>query len=141
VIAKGIGERLTPVTIMPRLPVVLVHPSIPLSTAKVYSRLEPAERTPLPPLPARFDSPIAFALWLRQTRNDLVEAARAETGLAEAATKALSADPGCLFARMSGSGAAAFGIFPKLSTAEKAAEKLRHKRPNWWVVAVETIGS
>lgn len=141
VIARGIGERLTAVTGMPRLPVVLVHPSIPLSTAKVYARLEPAERPPLPPLPARFDSPIAFAIWLRQTRNDLVEPARAETGLAEAATKALSADPGCLFARMSGSGAAAFGIFPKLSTAEKAAERLRHKRPNWWVVAVETIGS
>ena len=141
VIARGIGERLTPVIGMPRLPVVLAHPSIPLSTTAVYARLDHAERSPLPPMPKRFDSVIAFAIWLRQTRNDLSEPAKAETGLAAAAVKALSSDPGCLFARMSGSGAAAFGIFPKLSTAEKAAERLRHKRPNWWVVAVETIGS
>jgi 4-diphosphocytidyl-2-C-methyl-D-erythritol kinase len=141
VIARGIGERLMPLVGIPPLPIVLAHPSIPLSTASVYRRLVPAERPPLPPMPARFDSVIAFAIWLRQTRNDLVEPARAETGLADAATRALSSDPDCLFARMSGSGATAFGIFPKLSSAVRAAEKLRQKRPNWWVAAVETIGS
>lgn len=141
VLARGIGEQLTPVAGMPRLPMVLVHPSIPLSTAKVFGRLPAAERKPLPPLPARFDSVFAFVIWLRQTRNDLTEAAKAETGLADQAVKALSSDPDCLFARMSGSGAAAFGIFPKLSTAEKAAERLRQKRPHWWATAVETIGS
>jgi 4-diphosphocytidyl-2-C-methyl-D-erythritol kinase len=141
VLARGIGERLSPVFGMPRLPIVLLHPSIPLPTAKVFARLPPAERAPLPPLPARFESVIAFVIWLRQTRNDLTEAARAETGLAEQAVKTLAADPDCLFARMSGSGATAFGIFPKLSTAEKAAERIRQKRPNWWAVACETIPS
>ncbi len=141
VLARGIGDRLTPVTGLPRLPIVLVHPSIPLPTSAVYGRLQTAERAPLPPLPARFDSVFAFVIWLRQTRNDLTEAAKAETGLADQAVKALSSDPDCLFARMSGSGAVAFGIFPKLSTAEKALERLRQKRPNWWAVATETIGS
>jgi 4-diphosphocytidyl-2-C-methyl-D-erythritol kinase len=141
VLARGIGERLTPVAGIPRLPIVLLHPSIPLPTAKVFGRLASAERPPLPPMPARFESVFAFVIWLRQTRNDLTEAAKAETGLADQAVKALASDPDCLFARMSGSGATAFGIFPKLSTAEKAAERIRQKRPNWWAVACETTAS
>jgi 4-diphosphocytidyl-2-C-methyl-D-erythritol kinase len=141
VVARGIGERLTPVKGLPRLPVLLVNPSIPLSTAAVYRHLDRGERSPLPPLPEKFSSVIAFVIWLRQTRNDLREPARAITGLAERAVKALSADPDCLFAQMSGSGPTAFGIFPKLSTAQRAAERIRQKRPNWWVVATETIGS
>jgi 4-diphosphocytidyl-2-C-methyl-D-erythritol kinase len=139
--ARGIGERLTPVPGVPRLPIVLLNPSIPLSTARVFAQLRSAERPPLPQLPARFESVFAFVIWLRQTRNDLTEAARAETGLADQAVKALAADPDCLFARMSGSGATVFGIFPKLSNAEKAAERIRQKRPNWWAVACETYPS
>lgn len=141
VIAKGIGERLTPVAGIPRLPILLVNPSIPLSSAAVYRNLDKGERSPLPPLPASFNSVIAFVIWLRQTRNDLAKPARTLTGLAAQVVKVLSADPECLFARMSGSGPTAFGIFPKLSTAERAAARIRQKRPNWWVVATETIGS
>lgn len=141
VLARGIGERLTPLSGMPRLPLVLIHPSIPVSTEAVFAKLEPRERSGLPALPERFNSVIAFTIWLRQTRNDLVDPVRSVTGLAATATKALSSDPDCLFARMSGSGASVFGIFPKLSTAERAAERIRHKRPNWWVVVTETFGS
>ena len=141
VVAGGIGEQLSQARGIPSLPVVLVNPSIPVSTASVFARLDPAERAPLPPLPGSFGSVIAFVIWLRQTRNDLSEPAKEITGLADAAVKALSNDPGCLFARMSGSGATAFGIFPKLTTAERAAERIRNERPNWWVVATETTGS
>src|SRR5690606_12869914 len=48
---RGIGERLTPVSGMPRLPLVLAHPRIPVPTALVYGRLSAQERTPLPPMP------------------------------------------------------------------------------------------
>lgn len=141
VVAGGIGEKLSPATGIPRLPMVLANACVPLSTASVYARLEDAERTALPPLPERFSSMVSFVIWLRQTRNDLTEPASAETGLAMEAVNALSSDPDCIFARMSGSGATAFGIFPKFSNAESAARKLRQQRPNWWVVATETGGS
>ena len=140
-IAGGIGEQLTQATGIPRLPLVLVNACVPLSTASVYARLDDTERPALPPIPERFSSMVSFVIWLRQTRNDLSEPAKAVTGLASEAVKALSSAPDCLFARMSGSGATAFGIFPKLSDAESAAEQLRKNRPNWWVVATETIGS
>lgn len=141
VIARGIGEQLTQANAIPSLPLVLVNPCIPLSTAEVYARLENTERSALPPLPGRFSSMMSFVIWLRQTRNDLREPAKALTGLVEEAIKALSSESDCVFAQMSGSGATAFGIFPKLSTAEQAADQIRRKRPNWWVVATETIGS
>jgi 4-diphosphocytidyl-2-C-methyl-D-erythritol kinase len=141
VVANGIGERLAPAAGIPPLPLVLVNPSIPLSTASVYRQLDNAERSPMPPMPASFGSVIAFVIWLRQTRNDLSIPAKAVTGLAERAVKTLSSDPECLFARMSGSGATAFGIFAKMSNAERAAERIRLKRPNWWVVATEAKGS
>lgn len=141
VIATGIGERMMPAVGIPNLPLVLVNPSVPLSTAAVFHQLEAAERSPMPPMPTKFSSLFAFVLWLRQTRNDLVKPARAVTGLTERAVKALSSDPDCLFARMSGAGATAFGIFAKLSNAERAAERIRLKRPNWWVVATEAKGS
>ncbi len=141
VIAGGIGEQLALANEIPSLPLVLVNPCIPVSTAEVYARLEDAERSALPPLPGRFSSLMSFVIWLRQTRNDLSQPARALTGLAEEAVNALSSDPDCVFARMSGSGATAFGIFPKLSTAQRAASQIRQKRPNWWVVETETIGS
>lgn len=141
VIATGIGERMAPAVGIPNLPLVLVNPSIPLSTAAVFHQLESGERSPMPPMPTKFTSLFAFVIWLRQTRNDLSQPARAVTGLAERAVKALSSDPECLFARMSGSGATAFGIFAKLAHAERAAERIRLKRPNWWVVATEAKGS
>jgi 4-diphosphocytidyl-2-C-methyl-D-erythritol kinase len=135
VLARGIGELLVPFDGIPPLPLVLVHPAIPLPTARVFARLKERNRDPLPSMPKRFGSIIAFVQWLRLTRNDLSEAARAETGLAAAAAKALSGDKDCLFARMSGSGAAAFGIFGTRNAAERAADRLRAAHPHWWVVA------
>lgn len=141
VVATGIGERLSPAAGIPSLPLVLANPSIPLSTAAVFRQLESAERTPMPPMPTRFSSVIEFVIWLRQTRNDLSEPSKAVTGLTERVVKTLSADPQCLFARMSGSGATAFGIFAKMSDAERAAERIQVKRPEWWVTATETSAS
>jgi 4-diphosphocytidyl-2-C-methyl-D-erythritol kinase len=140
-IARGIGEAITPIAGLPALPVVLAHPGVPVLTAAVFGKLEAGERTPLPPLPAKFSSLLDVIFWLRQARNDLSEPAEAVNKAAAAATKALMRDPDCLFARMSGSGAAAFGIFATLKAAEKAAERLRAAKPDWWVVAAKTLAS
>jgi 4-diphosphocytidyl-2-C-methyl-D-erythritol kinase len=140
VIAHGVGERLTPVRSIPDLPLVLINPRIPLSTPEVFSRLETRDRSPMVPMPTRFGSLSAFVIWLRQTRNDLMTPANAANRMVERTVKTLSSDPDCLFARMSGSGATAFGIFAKPSHAERAAERIRVQRPNWWVVATEAKG-
>ncbi len=140
-IARGIGEMVTPVTGIPALPVVLVHPGISMPTGAVFAGLGNETRAPLPALPPKFKSALDLVFWLRQTRNDLIDPARVVSRKAVAAAKALAADPDCLFARMSGSGAAAFGIFVKASAAERAAERIRAAKPDWWVVAAMTGGS
>jgi 4-diphosphocytidyl-2-C-methyl-D-erythritol kinase len=140
-VAEGIGERLTPAVGIPALPIVLAHPGVASPTAAVFGRLEEAERTPLPKVPSRFASVLDFVMWLRRTRNDLTEPAKAENRVVGTALKALGNDSECLFARMTGSGAAVFGIFITLAAATHAAERLRAARPAWWVAATLTGGS
>jgi 4-diphosphocytidyl-2-C-methyl-D-erythritol kinase len=142
-IARGIGEVVTPVGGIPALPVVLAHPGpgVHLPTGAVFAGLGREERSGLPTLPAKFRSALELVFWLRQTRNDLIDPARVVTRKAVVAAKALANDPDCLFARMSGSGAAAFGIFVKPAAAERAAERLKAEKPDWWVTATTTGGS
>lgn len=137
-VAKGIGEQIAPVAGMPALPIVLANPDVAVPTAKVFARLGNEERAPLPAMPARFGSLLDVIFWLRQARNDLAEPAAAVAKTAGAAARALMADPECLFARMSGSGAAAFGIFVTMDAAERAAARLRENKPGWWVASAMT---
>ncbi len=140
-VARGVGEIVTPVAGIPALPVVLAHPGVSMPTGAVFAGLGKETRAPLPALPAKFKSPLDLVFWLRQTRNDLIDPARVVSRKAAAAAKALANDPDCLFARMSGSGAAAFGIFVKPAAAERAAERLKAVKPDWWVAAAMTGGS
>jgi 4-diphosphocytidyl-2-C-methyl-D-erythritol kinase len=69
--------------------------------------------------------------------------AAAACGLAPAvgeAWAAIAARPGCLLARMSGSGGTCFGIFETSAAADGAAAALAAARPGWWVVAT-TMGA
>ena len=140
-VARGIGEVITPVIGIPPLALVLANPGIHVPTGAVFAALPQGERAPLPPLPARFVSVTDLVTWLLQTRNDLTEPARAAARVAVAAVEALGDDPECLLARMSGSGATAFGIFADSAAAERAAERLRATRPGWWVCGSTSAGS
>lgn len=139
--ARGIGELVTPVAGIPALSVVLAHPGISVPTGAVFAGLGNEQRSGLPTLPSKFRTVLDLVFWLRQTRNDLTDPARVVARKAVAAAKALADDPDCLFARMSGSGAAAFGIFVKPAAAERAAERIKAAKPDWWVAAATTGGS
>ena len=96
---------------------------------------------PLPPLPNRFHSLLDVIFWLKKARNDLAEPAAAISPVAAVAARALMSDGECLFARMTGSGAAAFGIFTTMDAAERAAARLKKAKPTWWVVPAKTGAS
>ncbi|MHA1548610.1 MAG: 4-(cytidine 5'-diphospho)-2-C-methyl-D-erythritol kinase [Alphaproteobacteria bacterium] len=139
-IATGIGEIIQPVT-LPALPVVLAYPGGGLPTQSVFTALSPQPRTGLPPISAPMRSILDVVFWLRQTRNDLVRPAAEVSSLARTPALALHHDPDSMFARMSGSGTSAFGIFASLRAAERAADRIRAKHPQWWVVATMTGAS
>jgi 4-diphosphocytidyl-2-C-methyl-D-erythritol kinase len=138
---QDIGETITPVSGIPAMTVVLVNPGVAVSTRRVFRRLERTEGLPLPPIPEPAGSLMEFVFWLRKTRNDLFAPASKEAPAIEKAVRALAADPDCLFARMSGSGATVFGIFMSNEAADRAAARLHAAEPHWWVAVTRTDGS
>lgn len=138
---EGVGEQVTPIAGMPEIPILLVNPGLAVSTPDVFRRLRSARKPPLPPLPDGFGSIADVVLWLRRTRNDLFEPACSIAPAIERAVRTLAGDPDCMFARMSGSGATVFGIFPTMDAAAAAARRLRVARPDWWIAVTRTEAS
>ncbi len=130
---EGIGEKVTPIGPLPGMALVLVNPGVPVSTPDVFRALAKRDHPPLPTLPASWEGLDHLVDWLRSTRNDLEAPA---IGIAPAigdVLQTLAATPGCLLARMSGSGATCFGIFPDRNAAERAAATIRAAHLDWWV--------
>jgi 4-diphosphocytidyl-2-C-methyl-D-erythritol kinase len=67
------------------------------------------------------------------TRNDLEPPAIRLAPVIGRVKSALSAQPGCRIARMSGSGATCFGLFDDPLAAAAAAPALRRAEPGWWI--------
>ena len=122
------------------LPLVLVNPGAALPTAAVFAALRPPFRAPepMPPL-ALGGGPARIARALARRHNDLEAPARHLAPAVGDALAALAATPRCLLARMSGSGATCFGLYPTMAHAEYAAAALRRRTGGqWWICATRT---
>jgi 4-diphosphocytidyl-2-C-methyl-D-erythritol kinase len=128
----GIGEAVTPLPGLCRVHLVLANPGVALATASVFAALERRDGAPLPPVPA-FSDAAQVAAWAAAARNDLEAPARRLAPVIGEVLAALAALPGCLLARMSGSGATCFGLFPDAPARDRAAALLAARRPEWWV--------
>ncbi|UWQ22865.1 4-(cytidine 5'-diphospho)-2-C-methyl-D-erythritol kinase [Jannaschia sp. W003] len=126
---RGAGERVEPVA-MPPLHAVLVNPGVPVPTGAVFAALERRDGSAMGAVPD-VDAE-GLVRWLAGCRNDLQAPARATAPAVGEGLDALRA-AGATLARMSGSGATCFGLWPTRRAAEAAAEALR--RPGWWVEA------
>ena len=82
---------------------------------------------------ARFQDIADLLHFLETTRNDLEEPARRIAPAIGEVLGALSALPGALLARMSGSGATCFAIFADDDCCGRAADMLKRAQPNWWI--------
>lgn len=131
----GAGEALAPVPPLPPAWLVLANPGVAVATAEVFAALERRDGPPMPAALPRLADAAGLAAWLRTMRNDLEPAAvRLRPVIAQVAA-ALAAQPGCLVARMSGSGATCFGLFADAPPARAAAAALARAEPGWWVAA------
>ena len=128
----GIGERLHPLPQMAQLAVVLANPRVAVPTPAVFKALTQKDNPPMEPLPD-MASATALVGWLARQRNDLQAPALATAPAIGAVLAALSARDGCQLARMSGSGATCFGIFPNVEMAQAAARILSDNHPDWWI--------
>lgn len=127
----GIGEHLTPGPALPEAWLVLVNPRQPVSTPDVFRATTEKTGPAGPAAPAEgFADAAALAGWLAAARNDLEPAAIA---LCPAIAEVLTALEDALLARMSGSGATCFGLYPNETHALAAAARLSAAQPGWWV--------
>ncbi len=136
-IARGIGDELSPLPAFPALALVLVNPGVAVSTPDVFKALARRDSEALPPLPKRLDFH-GVRNWLETTRNDLEGAARSIQPAIGEALKALDR-AGAGFTRMSGSGATCFGLFETGNVAKRAAIEIRGRHPDWFVAATRSM--
>jgi len=130
---EGIGERLSPAPRVPGIWMVLVNPMVAVPTARVFAALERRAGPPGPPAPGGgFPAFAPFVDWLAAQRNDLEGAAVACCPAIGTVLEALAPAP---LARMSGSGATCFALWPDEARALADAERLSRSRPDWWVAA------
>ncbi|SDI87113.1 4-(cytidine 5'-diphospho)-2-C-methyl-D-erythritol kinase [Aliiruegeria lutimaris] len=130
---RGIGERLEPIDSLPPLPAVLVNPGVEVSTPEVFRRLSRRDNPEMSEIPCNMDTPERIAGWLKTQRNDLEGPAREIAPEIGEVLDLLGARPDCLLARMSGSGATCFGLYPSAAAAKRAAAEISGLRPGWWV--------
>ncbi|KQT49632.1 hypothetical protein ASG47_04775 [Devosia sp. Leaf420] len=138
-VARGVGEILSPLPQFPDCHVVLVNPLVPVSTPDVFRRLRAHDNYPLPALPEPMTRPAQLGLWLAETRNDLQPPAVKLVPVIGEIVDDLAQTQGCILSRMSGSGATVFGLFGSEGQAYQAAQLMRERNPDHWVAAAPLL--
>ncbi len=131
---EGVGEVITPLPYpLPDAWLVLANPCVAVSTPDVFRALTRRDNPPLPRDLPRMRGIAELAAYLGMQRNDLEPAALLVAPRVGHVKDALASQPGCLLARMSGSGATCFGLFADPFGAAAAVCALRQAEPHWWV--------
>ena len=134
---QGEGEIFEPMLSVPPLPALLVNPGVDCPTGPIfraYDMTAPAKIADHPAPPAGRARAQDFVEWLqRNTQNDLQAVAIKRVPIIKTVLDHLGGLPEIRLARMSGSGATCFGLFPTLDSSEKAREILQAAHPDWWV--------
>lgn len=128
----GIGETLLPAPRLPPAGIVLVNPRKPLATPPVFK----ARQGPFSAADRLADAPrdaADLARMLETRRNDLMPPAIGLMPEIETMLQALGGTAACLLARMSGSGATCFALYPDAVAARAAAGAMMKAHPGWWV--------
>ena len=132
---QGIGDILTPVSSKANLPLVLVNPGRPVATSNVFQALETISGARTWSLDGTTGRD--FRGHLEASVNDLEPAAVQIEPVIKMTLDAISIEPGCTFARMSGSGATCFGVFDNLGSRNLAVSRLKVSHPGWWVAGAD----
>ena len=140
----GIGESIVAAPPLPPVSLLLVNPGAALATAAVFRARTESGAAFGDAAPRWTSAPTdaaALAARLAGTRNDLTDAACGLVPAIRAALAAIASLPGCLLARMSGSGATCFGLFGSMPAAEAGAAALAAAHPRWWIVPTALRGA
>ena len=122
-LAEGIGEKLSTLSQIPGVPVVLVTPPVSISTGEIYKRIDSAESL------AKIDTDGMISAIkdfdtkkIGETLSNVMETVTINDCPEIADIKAKMLEFGALGSVMSGSGPSVFGIFPNNKSAKVAAD-------------------
>jgi len=132
---SGAGEKLSPGPALAPLWVTLVNPRVEMPTGPVFRSFDAANVNPAQPVlaPVFAASCDGARGLLTTTRNDLEAPARALAPAIGETLAFLAQRPGALGARMSGSGATCFALFPSAEGARRTERAARAR--GWWALA------
>jgi 4-diphosphocytidyl-2-C-methyl-D-erythritol kinase len=127
---RGTGERLEPLDGLPEWHLLLVHPAAPCPTGRVFAGLGA-----IPP-PTWPENPTGDWLgWLRSRANHLEAPACRLVPRIRDTLGTVARQKGCRLARMSGSGAACFGLFEDARAMAMAEASIAIDHPGWWLAS------
>jgi 4-diphosphocytidyl-2-C-methyl-D-erythritol kinase len=136
-LARGIGEDIRLLHHFPKLHLLLANPLVEVSTPVIFTSLTHKNNPPLA-LPEDGAAREDWLAALVDARNDLQPTAEVIEGrIAEALGLIQGTEP--VFARMSGSGATCFGIYPDALAARAARAALEAVKPEWYLQETETV--
>jgi 4-diphosphocytidyl-2-C-methyl-D-erythritol kinase len=127
----GRGEVLSPAPVIPDLWLLLVNPRVAVPTGPVFAGLESRHGTDLG-YPKSFEKLPGLLDFLNTTGNDLEPSACKIAPMIRTVLDRLSAAPGVLLSRMSGSGATCFAIFENADASRVVHQQLADTT-DWWV--------
>ena len=130
---EGRGEILTRAPSLPRLAMLLVNPGVAVPTREVFAGLKSRSGAAMPLPQTGFADAASLLRFLQGTCNDLEAPAKVIQPVIGEVLAALAGLPEVLLARMSGSGATCFALFPEEASCRRGAEQLRRAQGGWWI--------
>lgn len=131
----GRGDEVSPLPEPPATPVVILKPRFGVSTADAYRWVDEDQRLRDRRSPRRL--PASWPAWAVGVTNEMeAPVARRQPGIRRA-VQALAA-AGAVYAAMSGSGSAVFGVFGDVDAARQAEASLSGRA--WTVLRTRTLG-
>lgn len=136
---SGIGEIVKPASALPEFYVILLNPNKHLATPDVFRKLLPDGGRWEPSAKFSWDSDEDFFRKLKKRRNDLEDTAISLMPDIAHVLSVLQSSPGCIMARMTGSGATCFGLYRDRALAEEAEQDIRAEYAEWFVKMAKPI--
>lgn len=138
---RGIGDEVINIKLKETAYIVLLNPNIPLATAEIFQSF--SKEQPLLQLPRKKIDEKCFSLNELNNEmkyaNDLERVAIKKLPIIGEMIMSLRNTNGCFLARMSGSGATCFGLYPDKKMADDATKELQKIYPQAWCVSTDII--
>lgn len=130
-LAEGIGEKLTTLSQIPGVPVVLVTPNVSISTGEIYKRIDSNESLPKIDTKGMLSAIKKFDIKeIGKKLSNVMETVTINDCPDIADIKKKMLEFGAIGSVMSGSGPSVFGIFPDNKSAKHAADYFGMKYEN-----------